>query len=327
MRCVQQVVYQYLKLIDLCRHSVVRGPPLRLEGLSLYAREFQGLIRQHFNQIMRIRRPSAPAGRRPRAKSGPPPGSLSSSDSSQSRLLGNSDDDQVEAFPRRRGAHTARHPRRACTLGNAWGFTFGGWARWVCSLGTRRHSEPRGVWEVVLGRSSQGSALDLARRHRRHLGQSGRWRRSRAVLTQLRRGSESPRRNRTLTVRIWALCPRSSSLGGLWQPSSVALLGTLRCLGCIGGGTQLERPSIARAAPVRRLRGGARPAPVRRQSGAVWEAHVMLCSAALLLAISRRGVDTEGIRACDDDWGSVDICMTGVMMVVLTALTVDAAVT
>eukprot|EP00931_Biecheleriopsis_adriatica_P012073 TRINITY_DN11316_c0_g1_i2.p1 TRINITY_DN11316_c0_g1~~TRINITY_DN11316_c0_g1_i2.p1 ORF type:complete len:551 (+),score=94.52 TRINITY_DN11316_c0_g1_i2:40-1692(+) len=50
-----KVSYQLYRALDL-HTRLMRSQSLQLEGMSVYARDFQMLIRQHFNQILRIRR-------------------------------------------------------------------------------------------------------------------------------------------------------------------------------------------------------------------------------------------------------------------------------
>lgn len=54
-----KVAYQLAFALDL-NHRLSRTPSLQLEGMSIYAKDFQMLIRQHFNQILRIRRTVPP---------------------------------------------------------------------------------------------------------------------------------------------------------------------------------------------------------------------------------------------------------------------------
>mmetsp|Transcript_61244 Transcript_61244/g.145787 ORF Transcript_61244/g.145787 Transcript_61244/m.145787 type:complete len:649 (+) Transcript_61244:108-2054(+) len=59
-----KVVVQLVRAVDLS-NRVMSQQPLQLEGMSIYANDFQMLIRQHFNQILRIQR-TVPPRRLPR---------------------------------------------------------------------------------------------------------------------------------------------------------------------------------------------------------------------------------------------------------------------
>jgi len=54
-----KVLYQLFRAVDL-NTRLSRTQSLQLEGMSIYANDFQILIRQHFNQILRIRRTVPP---------------------------------------------------------------------------------------------------------------------------------------------------------------------------------------------------------------------------------------------------------------------------
>jgi len=54
-----KVVYQLVRALDL-NNRLLSQQPLLLEGMSIYAQDFQMLIRQHFNQILRIQRTVPP---------------------------------------------------------------------------------------------------------------------------------------------------------------------------------------------------------------------------------------------------------------------------
>ncbi|CAE8721650.1 unnamed protein product, partial [Polarella glacialis] len=54
-----KVAYQIMTALDL-NARLLHSQPLQLEGMSIYARDFQVIIRQHFNQILRIRRTVPP---------------------------------------------------------------------------------------------------------------------------------------------------------------------------------------------------------------------------------------------------------------------------
>lgn len=54
-----KVVLQVIKTLDIL-HRLSMSQSLQLEGMSLYASDFQQLIRQHFNQVLRIRRTVPP---------------------------------------------------------------------------------------------------------------------------------------------------------------------------------------------------------------------------------------------------------------------------
>merc|ERR1719324_1773729 len=56
---MMKVLYQLFKAADL-NARLANHQSLQLEGMSIYANDLQMLIRQHFNQILRIRRTVPP---------------------------------------------------------------------------------------------------------------------------------------------------------------------------------------------------------------------------------------------------------------------------